>query len=114
MLNPKPPGQTETMRKDAIFKSVTACSNPAYIVSPVDPNQAQSAEEASTFTLHQASSTFNSGPVPKVRIEALKFRNRKVTRTSGLELHQVDLQEFARHLRNKCQSAVTINEIASS
>ena len=40
MLNPKPPGQTETMRKDAIFKSISACANPAYIVSPVDPNQA--------------------------------------------------------------------------
>ena len=37
-----------------------------------------------------------------------------MTRCSGLELHQVDLQEFARYLRNKCQASVTINEMVVS
>ena len=114
ILNPKPSSQTHTIRKDAIFKSLTSCTNPAYVISEVDPNQAQSAQEASSFTLHQASSTFNHGQVPKVKIEALKFRNRKITRTTGLELHQIDIQEFSRHLRNKCQSAVTNSELPQS
>jgi len=78
---------TESVRKDAIFKSIGNSTNPAYVISQVDPNQAKSAEEAATFTLHKASNTFTSGQVPKVKVEALKFRNRKVTRTSGLELH---------------------------
>ena len=90
ILNPKPAPHTEAIRKDVIFKSINSCTNAAYVISPVDPN-AQSAEAAATFTLHQASSTFQPGVVPKVKVEALKFRNRKVTRTSGLELHQVDL-----------------------
>ena len=102
---------TDSVRKDAIFKSIGNCTNPAYVISPVDPNQTQSAQEASSFTLHKATSTFHAGQIPKVKVEALKYRNRKVTRISGLELHQVDLQEFSRHLRNKCQSAVTINEL---
>lgn len=111
ILAPKPPPMTETVRKDAIFKSLSSCTNAAYVISPVDPNQALNAQEASSFTLHQASSSFHAGKVPTVKVEAFKYRNRKVTRTCGLELYQVDLQEFARHLRNKCQSAVTINEL---
>jgi len=38
ILNPKPPAHTESIRKDAIFKSIGNCSNPAYVVTPVDPN----------------------------------------------------------------------------
>ena len=91
ILHPKPPPMTDSVRKDAIFKSINNCTNPGYVISPVDPNQVAGAQEASSFTLHQASSSFHSGNIPKVKIEALKFRNRKVTRTSGLELHQVDL-----------------------
>ena len=33
---------------------------------------------------------------------------------SGLELYQIDLQELARYLRNKCQASVTIHEITPS
>ncbi len=51
ILHPKPEAQTETIRKDAIFKSIANCSNPAYVVTPVDPNQAVDAEQASSFTL---------------------------------------------------------------
>jgi len=102
------------VRKDVIFKSIASCTTPAFIIQPVDPNQASSAQETAAFTLHNASSSLHSGQVPKVKVEALKYRNRKITRTSGLELFQVDLQELARHLRNKCQSSVTINEIAQS
>ena len=87
ILHPKPPPMTDSVRKDAIFKSISNCTNPGYVISPVDPNQAQGAQEASSFTLHQASSSFHSGNIPKVKIEALKYRNRKVTRISGLELH---------------------------
>ena len=46
-----------------------------------------------------------------VKLEALKYRNKKITRISGLELYQVDLQELARFLRNKCQASVTMHEI---
>lgn len=103
------------MRKDAIFKCITNCSNPAFVITPVDPNSALAASEASSFTLiKQPSSTFHPGIVPKVKIEALKYRNKKITRVSGLELYQIDLQEFARYLRNKCQASVTIHEITPS
>ena len=91
ILQPKPIPGTESVRKDAIFKSISNCTNAAYVISQVDPNQAQSATEASTFTLHQASSSFQSGTVPKVKVDAFKYRNRKVTRMSGLELFQIDL-----------------------
>lgn len=115
ILNPKPAGQTETVRKDAIFKSITSCTNAAYVISTVDPNEAKSAQEAESFTLqHKASNTYHHGQVPKVKVEALKYRNKKQTRMSGLELYQVDLQEFARYLRNKCQASVTIGELVQS
>ena len=38
ILHPKPPANTESIRKDAIFKSIGNCSNAAYVVTPVDPN----------------------------------------------------------------------------
>ena len=47
IMHPKPEALTETIRKDVIFKSITNCSNPAYVVTPVDPD----AEQASSFTL---------------------------------------------------------------
>jgi len=112
ILQPKPAPHTETIRKDAIFKSIGNCSNAAFVLTPVDPNQAVSAEEASTFTLIKTpASAFHPGKVPAVKIEALKYRNKKITRISGLEVYQIDLQEFARYLRNKCQASVTIHEI---
>ena len=43
ILNPKPPGQTESIRKDNIFKSISSCTNPAYVVTQVDPNQVNAA-----------------------------------------------------------------------
>ena len=32
ILSPKPPPMTETIRKDAIFKSINNCTNPAFII----------------------------------------------------------------------------------
>ena len=88
ILHPKPQATIDTIRKDAIFKSIPNCTNPAFVISPVDPNQNLQAQEAQTFTLiKQQSSTFHSGVVPKVKIEALKYRNKKITRVSGLELY---------------------------
>ena len=113
-MNPKPDARTETIRKDAIFKSIGNCTNPAFVLSQVDPNKAVSAQDAAQFTLHQDKSTLHNGPVPKVKIEALKYRNKKVTRISALELFQIDLQEMAKYLRNKCQAATTINEVTPS
>ena len=40
ILHPKPPPMTESVRKDAIFKSINNCTNPGYVISQVDPNQA--------------------------------------------------------------------------
>ena len=91
ILNPKPPAMTESVRKDVIFKSIPSCTVPAFVIQPVDPNQALSAQEASAFTLHHAASSLHNGKVPSVKVEALKYRNRKITRVSGLELFQVDL-----------------------
>ena len=48
--------------------------------------------------------------MPKAQILAEKVRNRKVTRVYGLELFQIDMTEFARYLRNKCQASVTVNQ----
>lgn len=38
ILHPKPPTSTESVRKDAIFKSISNCTNAAYVISQVDPN----------------------------------------------------------------------------
>ena len=40
ILQPKPQHGTETVRKDVIFKSMSSCTNPAFVISEVDPNQA--------------------------------------------------------------------------
>ena len=40
ILHPKPPPMTDSIRKDAIFKSINNCTHPAFVISPVDPNQA--------------------------------------------------------------------------
>ena len=67
ILSPKPPPMTDSIRKDAIFKSIGSCTNPAYVVSQIDPNQLQSAQAAASFTLQsRTSNTFHGGPVPKV------------------------------------------------
>ena len=51
ILHPKPQATIDTIRKDAIFKSIPNCTNPAFVISPVDPNQNLQAQEAQTFTL---------------------------------------------------------------
>ena len=40
ILHPKPPPMTDKVRKDAIFKSIANGTNPAFVISQVDPNQA--------------------------------------------------------------------------
>ena len=40
ILHPKPPLNAESIRKDAIFISISNCTNSAYVVSQVDPNEA--------------------------------------------------------------------------
>ena len=62
------------------------------------------------LTIHKGKKSAHLGEVPKVQIEALKYRNHKVTRVSGLELFQVDLAEFKHYLRVKCSASVTIND----
>ena len=32
ILSPKPPPMTDNIRKDAIFKSISNCTNPAFII----------------------------------------------------------------------------------
>ena len=102
--------------------------NPAYIVTEVDPNQMMKEQQVSSaanlsaaatqestvgapmLTLHKGKRTTHMGDVPKVKIEALKYRNHKVTRVNGLEFFQIDLNEIKNHLRVKCSVSVTINE----
>ena len=65
-------------------------------------------------TLWTAAQAEYTTKFPKVKIEASKYRNHKITQISGLELFQVDLNELKAHLRKKLYAAVTINEIATS
>ena len=60
--------------------------------------------------MHRGKRTAHLGEVPKIKIEALKYRNHKITRVSGLELFQIDFNEFKNYLRVKCSVSVTINE----
>ena len=62
------------------------------------------------LTIHKGKKTAHMGEVPKVQIEALKYRNHKITRVSGLELFQIDLAEIKNYLRVKCAVSVAINE----
>lgn len=83
-------------------------------MSEIDPNQQakQLNKDDGKLTIHQQSVKARNGDVPKVQILAEKVRNRKVTHASHMELFQVDVQEFARHLRNKCQASVTVGQDA--
>ena len=81
-------------------------------MSEIDPNQQakQLNKDDGKLTIHQQSVSARTGEVLKAQILAEKVRNRKVTHVSHLELFQVDVQELARHLRNKCQASVTVGQ----
>ena len=66
------------------------------------------------LTIHKGKKSAHMGEVPKVQIEALKYRNHKITRVSGLELFQIDLAEIKNYLRVKCAVSVAINESTGS
>mmetsp|Transcript_29476 Transcript_29476/g.44732 ORF Transcript_29476/g.44732 Transcript_29476/m.44732 type:complete len:135 (+) Transcript_29476:1678-2082(+) len=51
---------------------------------------------------------FVRGNVPKVEILADKVMgNKKYTSITGLEIYQIDLDEFCSHLQHKCASSVS-------
>ena len=52
-------------------------------------------------------SRFVKGPVPHVELKACKVNNKKMTFITGLELWQIDLDEFCSYTQHKCACSVS-------
>lgn len=94
------PDQKE-VKKEFIYKNISSNLLPCYVVSTLDQD---------LIIKDNLRQKFFKGEVDGVKIVAQKISNKKVTTINGLDLFQIDLDEFSHYLRVKCATSVSLSE----